>query len=49
MALVNLAVVAHSADDSLGLTREGSRNALWSAAPCTDCPKGGQIYTAPLR
>ena len=33
----------------LGLTREGSRNALWSAAPCTDCPKGGQIYTAPLR
>ena len=33
----------------LGLTREGSRNALWSAATCTDCPKGGQIYTAPLR
>ena len=33
----------------LGLTREDSRNALWSAAPCTDCPKGGQIYTAPLR
>ena len=33
----------------LGLTREGSRNALWSAAPCTDCPKGGQVYTAPLR
>ena len=33
----------------LGLTREGSRNALWSAAPCNDCPKGGQIYTAPLR
>lgn len=33
----------------LGLEREGSRNALWSAAPCTDCPKGGQIYTAPLR
>ena len=33
----------------LGLTREGSRNALWSAAPCADCPKGGQIYTAPLR
>ena len=33
----------------LGLVREGSRNALWHAAPCTDCPKGGQIYAAPLR
>ena len=33
----------------LGLEREGSRNALWNAAPCQDCPKGGQIYTAPLR
>ena len=33
----------------LGLERAGSRNALWSAAPCQDCPKGGQIYTAPLR
>ena len=33
----------------LGLTREGSRNALWGAATCGDCPKGGQIYTAPLR
>lgn len=33
----------------LGLAREGSRNALWSAAPCADCPKGGQIYAAPLR
>ena len=33
----------------LGLVREGSRNALWSAAPCSDCPKGGQIYAAPLR
>ena len=33
----------------LGLEREGSRNALWSAAPCADCPKGGQIYAAPLR
>ena len=33
----------------LGLQREGSRNALWSAAPCSDCPKGGQIYAAPLR
>ena len=35
--------------DGLGLIREGSRNALWQAAPCTDCPKGGQIYAAPLR
>ncbi len=34
---------------SLGLLREGSRNALWSAAPCTDCPRGGQVYAAPLR
>ena len=33
----------------LGIERESSRNALWSAAPCTDCPKGGQIYAAPLR
>lgn len=33
----------------LGIAREGSRNALWSAAPCADCPKGGQIYAAPLR
>ena len=33
----------------LGIEREGSRNALWSAAPCVDCPKGGQIYAAPLR
>ena len=33
----------------LGLEREGSRNALWVSAPCTDCPKGGQVYAAPLR
>jgi general L-amino acid transport system substrate-binding protein len=33
----------------LGLERAGSRNALWSAAPCADCPKGGQVYAAPLR
>ena len=33
----------------LDLTREGSRNALWSSAPCNDCPKGGQVYAAPLR
>ena len=33
----------------LDLTREGSRNALWSSAPCTDCPRGGQVYAAPLR
>ena len=33
----------------LGLERAGSRNALWSAAPCENCPKGGQIYAAPPR
>ena len=33
----------------LDLQREGSRNALWANAPCTDCPKGGQVYAAPLR
>ena len=33
----------------INLTREGSRNALWANAPCVDCPKGGQIYAAPLR
>ena len=33
----------------LGLQREGSRNALWVSAPCMDCPKGGQVYAAPLR
>ncbi len=33
----------------LGLAREGGRNALWADAPCTNCPKGGQIYAAPLR
>ena len=33
----------------INLPREGGRNALWSDAPCTDCPKGGQIYSAPLR
>ena len=33
----------------IDLPREGGRNALWANAPCTDCPKGGQIYAAPLR
>ena len=33
----------------IDLPREGSRNALWADAPCSDCPKGGQIYAAPLR
>ena len=33
----------------LGLERRGSRNALWAEAPCTGCPKGGQIYAPPLR
>ena len=31
------------------LPREGGRNALWANAPCDGCPKGGQIYAAPLR
>ena len=37
--------------DSRGvhIPREGTRNALWADAPCEDCPKGGQIYAAPLR
>ena len=35
--------------DGINLPREGGRNALWSNAPCADCPKGGQIYAAPLR
>ena len=33
----------------LGLVREGSRNALWGAAGCSDCPTGGQVYAAPPR
>ena len=33
----------------IDLPREGGRNALWADAPCADCPKGGQIYAAPLR
>ena len=35
--------------NGINLPREGGRNALWANAPCTDCPKGGQIYAAPLR
>lgn len=35
--------------NGINLPREGGRNALWNDAPCTDCPKGGQIYAAPLR
>ena len=34
---------------SVNLPRENGRNALWANASCTDCPKGGQIYAAPLR
>ena len=34
---------------NVNLPRENGRNALWADAPCTDCPKGGQIYAAPLR
>ena len=33
----------------INLPRENGRNALWPDATCTDCPKGGQIYAAPLR
>ena len=33
----------------VNLPRENGRNALWADATCTDCPKGGQIYAAPLR
>ena len=39
----------HLGSNGIGLPREGGRNALWSDAPCVDCPKGGQIYAAPLR
>ena len=39
----------HLGTDGIGLPREGGRNALWADAPCGDCPKGGQIYAAPLR
>ncbi len=35
--------------NGVNLPREGSRNALWANAPCSDCPKGGQIYAPPLR
>ena len=33
----------------INLPRENGRNALWASASCDDCPKGGQIYAAPLR
>ncbi len=33
----------------INLPRENGRNALWADASCMDCPKGGQIYAAPLR
>ena len=33
----------------INLPRENGRNALWASASCNDCPKGGQIYAAPLR
>ncbi len=36
-------------EGGVDLPREGGRNALWADAPCSDCPKGGQIYAAPLR
>ena len=40
----------HLGPDGIGLSRENPRrNALWAEAPCDSCPKGGQIYAAPLR
>ena len=36
-------------EGGINLPRDNTRNALWADAPCTDCPKGGQIYAAPLR
>ena len=39
----------HLGPDGIDLPRENGRNALWADAPCSDCPKGGQIYAAPLR
>ncbi len=40
----------HLGSGGIGIAREDEgRNALWSAAPCADCPKGGQIYSVPLR
>ena len=37
----------HLGPSGTDLPRENSRNALWDAAPCTQCPKGGQVYAAP--
>ena len=40
----------HLGSGGVGIARQDEgRNALWSAAPCADCPKGGQIYSVPLR
>ena len=39
----------HLGSGGIGLPRDGGRNSLWADAPCQDCPKGGQIYAAPLR
>ena len=39
----------HLGPSGIGLPRENGRNALWADAPCSGCPKGGQIYAAPLR
>ena len=39
----------HLGPGGIDLPREGSRNALWADAPCSGCPKGGQIYAAPFR
>ena len=39
----------HLGPNGIGLPRDNGRNALWADAPCGGCPKGGQIYAAPLR
>ena len=39
----------HLGPSRINLPRKNGRNALWADAPCIDCPKGGQIYAAPLR
>ena len=36
-------------NSTIYIPRDNTRNALWDKAPCTDCPKGGQIYAPPLR
>ena len=35
--------------EDIYIPRDNTRNALWNEAPCQKCPKGGQIYSSPLR